>query len=135
MTGIHDVFPANTNDSNDPISEKKLQQNGGEYFTTKIILGLTLMGSTKQSGLRRQNKLIYSLFSMVGSAQADQAQPVSLSMSLSQWWARFISLHSYTSRTGATYTMQQNPSRKPSLVYLQQNPMLHATITGCQTLL
>jgi hypothetical protein len=39
MTGIHDVFPANTSNSNDPISEKKLKQWGGEYSPTKTIFG------------------------------------------------------------------------------------------------
>ena len=34
MTGIHDVFPQDDNDSNDPISEKKLKQGDGEYATT-----------------------------------------------------------------------------------------------------
>jgi hypothetical protein len=39
MTGIHDVFPANDNDANDPIFEKKLKQLDGKYSTTKTILG------------------------------------------------------------------------------------------------
>ena len=30
MTGIHDIFPAEDNNSNDPISEKKLTQLDGE---------------------------------------------------------------------------------------------------------
>jgi hypothetical protein len=38
-TEIHDIFPADTNNSNDPISEKKLRQWDGEYSTTKTILG------------------------------------------------------------------------------------------------
>ena len=32
MTGIHDVFPADIVDGNDPISEKKLQKRGGAIF-------------------------------------------------------------------------------------------------------
>jgi hypothetical protein len=39
MTGIHDVFLANDNNCNDPISDKKLKQLDGEYLTTKTILG------------------------------------------------------------------------------------------------
>ena len=34
MTGIHDFFPDNDNNSNDLISEKKLEQGNGEYATT-----------------------------------------------------------------------------------------------------
>ncbi len=35
MTGIHGVFPPDTNDSNDPISEKKLMKKEGQYLTLK----------------------------------------------------------------------------------------------------
>jgi hypothetical protein len=38
MMGIHDVFPADNNNSNDPISERKLKQRDGEYATMKTIL-------------------------------------------------------------------------------------------------
>ncbi len=33
MTGIHDVFPPDQEDSNDPISEKKLRQQEGQFST------------------------------------------------------------------------------------------------------
>jgi hypothetical protein len=39
MHGIHDVFPADDNDKNDPISEKKLIKGEGEMSTTRTILG------------------------------------------------------------------------------------------------
>ncbi len=47
MAGIHDVFPADDVDSNDPISEKKLKQEDGEYATKKIILGFEFDGINK----------------------------------------------------------------------------------------
>jgi hypothetical protein len=47
MTGIHDVFPADDNDSNDPISEKKLKHLDGEYARTKTILGFEFDGLAK----------------------------------------------------------------------------------------
>ena len=47
MTGIHDVFPANEIDSNDPISEKKLEQLDREYSTKKTILGFDVDGVHK----------------------------------------------------------------------------------------
>ena len=47
MTGIHDVFPADEINSNDPISEKKLKQLDGEYSTKKIILGFDFDGIEK----------------------------------------------------------------------------------------
>ncbi len=47
MTGIHDVFPADEIDSNDPISKKKLKQLDGEYAMTKTILGFDFDGIEK----------------------------------------------------------------------------------------
>jgi hypothetical protein len=47
MAGIHDVFPANDVDSNDPILEKKLKQGDDEYATKKIILGFEFDGVNK----------------------------------------------------------------------------------------
>jgi hypothetical protein len=44
MTRIHDVFPAGEINSNDPISEKKLKQLDGEYFTKKTILSFDFDG-------------------------------------------------------------------------------------------
>jgi len=54
MAGIHDVFPANDDDSNEPISEKKLKQGDGRYATKKIILGFEFDGVNKRFGLRKQ---------------------------------------------------------------------------------
>jgi hypothetical protein len=50
MTGIHDDFPADDVNSNDPILEKKLKQLDGEYYTKETILGVGLMESTKLFG-------------------------------------------------------------------------------------
>ena len=44
---IHDVFPADKNDANDPVSEKKLKQLNGEYLITKTILGFDFNGDDK----------------------------------------------------------------------------------------
>ncbi len=44
MAGIHNVFLANDDDSNNPISEKKLKQGDSEYATKKIILGFEFDG-------------------------------------------------------------------------------------------
>ncbi len=47
MMGIHDVFPANEHDENDPMSEKKLKQGDGEYAIKKTILGFEFDGINK----------------------------------------------------------------------------------------
>jgi hypothetical protein len=53
MTGIHDVFPADEINDNDPISKKKLKQLDGEYSTKKNILGFDFDGVNKLSGWKR----------------------------------------------------------------------------------
>jgi hypothetical protein len=47
MHGIHDVFPPNAEDSNDPISEKKINKREGRYETQKMLLGFDFDGEGK----------------------------------------------------------------------------------------
>jgi len=47
MEGIHDIFPADDNDDNDPISYKKLRKLEGMWALTKDILGFTFDGVNK----------------------------------------------------------------------------------------
>jgi hypothetical protein len=47
MHGIHDVFPPEDDDSNDPISEKKLKKGEGRYETRKTLLGFDFDGKAK----------------------------------------------------------------------------------------
>ncbi len=54
MLGIHDVFPANIVDSNDPISEKKLEKGEGQYSTLKTLLGFDFDGNHKTMWLEEE---------------------------------------------------------------------------------
>jgi hypothetical protein len=61
MTGIHDIFPANDiDDSNDPISEKKLKKLEGQYSTEKTLLGFDFDGNNKTMWLEatKRKKLL-----------------------------------------------------------------------------
>jgi hypothetical protein len=61
MTGIHDVFPPNDeDDSDDPISEKKLKQLEAQYATLKTLLGFHFDGITKTMWLEsaKRKKLL-----------------------------------------------------------------------------
>jgi hypothetical protein len=55
MHGIHDVFPANDNDANDPISKNKLMKREGVMLTAKTILGFDFDRIEKQCGWNPQN--------------------------------------------------------------------------------
>jgi hypothetical protein len=52
MTGIHDVFPPDADDGNDPISEKKLRAQEGLYSTRKTLLGFDFNGKAKTIWLK-----------------------------------------------------------------------------------
>ena len=54
MTGIHDVFPANINDGNNPISEKKLLKGDGRYSLMKMLLGFDFDGNPKTLWLEEE---------------------------------------------------------------------------------
>ena len=47
LNGIHDVFPPDSNDAEDPISLKKLQNGDGAWALQKDILGFTFDGVEK----------------------------------------------------------------------------------------
>ena len=60
MHGIHDVFPPDKVDSNDPISERKLRQDKGIYDTRKTLLGFDFDGKGKTMWLEsaKREKLL-----------------------------------------------------------------------------
>jgi hypothetical protein len=56
MAGIHDVFPADIIDRNDPISEKKLLKGEGQYSQFKTLLGFDFDGKRKTMWLEEQKR-------------------------------------------------------------------------------
>ena len=58
INGIHDFFPDDDNVGNDPISEKKLNQDEGEYSTTKTILGFDFGGVNKTTWLEEARRAL-----------------------------------------------------------------------------
>jgi hypothetical protein len=56
MTGIHDVFPTDIVDSNDPISEKKLLKGEGQYSLFKRLLGFEFDGKRKTMWLEEEKR-------------------------------------------------------------------------------
>jgi hypothetical protein len=50
MLGIHNIFPPDANDKNNPILLKKLLKGGGQYSTQKCHLGFNFDGDIKTFG-------------------------------------------------------------------------------------
>jgi hypothetical protein len=70
LTGIHDVFPAEEEDENDPVSLKKLKQLEGQFALDKEMLGFNFDGIFKTMILnaKKQELLLTTLHKWIWSA-------------------------------------------------------------------
>ena len=73
MYGIHDVFPPDNDDDNDPISKRKLETSEGTWALQKDILGLTFDGNNKTVWLE-QDKRDALITILSGWLRASRAQ-------------------------------------------------------------
>lgn len=58
MKGIHDIFPPEDDELNDPISVKKLTKGEGRYSTTKCLLGFEFDGVNKTLWLEEEKRAV-----------------------------------------------------------------------------
>jgi hypothetical protein len=56
MTGIHDVFPADIINNDDPISKKNLLKGEGQYSLLKMLLGFDFGGKQKTMWLEEEKR-------------------------------------------------------------------------------
>ncbi len=77
MTGIHDVFPTNVVDGNDPISEKKLLKGEGQYSLFKTLLGFDFDRKRKTLWLEEEKraKLLTILHGWIRSGNLERGIP------------------------------------------------------------
>jgi hypothetical protein len=70
MEGIHDIFPPDDDDANDPISEKKLLKRDGQYDVLKTLLGFEFDGVGKTLWLEeaKREKILTTLHSWIRMA-------------------------------------------------------------------
>jgi hypothetical protein len=136
MTGIHDMFPPDNDDSNDPISEKKLQQQEGRFSMHKMLLGFDYEGIAKTMWLEdaKQEKLLTVLKGWVCAGERGMAN-----IPFNEFESVTAKLrHAFTCiPTGVALLSPCNKilQLKPRTVYLHWNkPVLNA-VKGCQTLL
>jgi hypothetical protein len=97
MMGIHDVFPLEDNDSNNPISERKLIKDEGLHSTQKMILALTSTAWQRQCGLNGQRGRSSLLFLRAGCKWVQGVWLVYLSKSPNWSWQNF-GMHLHVSR-------------------------------------
>jgi hypothetical protein len=61
MMGIHDVFPPDDVDENNPISLKKLLKGDGQYSTEKCLLGFDFNGDDKTLWLEAKRQALLTI--------------------------------------------------------------------------
>ncbi len=136
MAGIHDVFPADDDDSNDPILEKKLKQGNGEYATKKIILGFEFDGINKTLWLEeaKQAHMLTVLQGWICSSKAGM-----MGIPFKEFESVIAKVpHTFTAipaGQGLLAACKNMLRTKPPLAFLQRNPILRAAVMGCRTLL
>jgi hypothetical protein len=136
MFGIHDVFPANANDENDPISLKKLKQLEGQWALEKEILGFDFDGEDKSMilGTQKRDFILDTLRLWVRQANKGRtgipfAEFKSLVCKLRH---SFIALPAGKCLlSGCTRLMQ----KRPSIIYLQRNKELKQCLDDSRHLL
>ncbi len=71
MHGIHDVFPEQDNDANNPMAKNKLLKGGGQMSTTKTLLGFDFNGKDKTMWLEtaKGNQLLTILRSWIRTSK------------------------------------------------------------------
>ena len=75
MRGVHDVFPEDTVDSNDPLLLKKLQKKEGEFALVKDMLGFNFDGDKKTRQLKEKKRvsLLAILYKWIRTAMSKTA--------------------------------------------------------------
>ncbi len=136
MTGSHDVFPPAQDDSNNPISEKKLRQQEGRFSTRKTLLGFDFDRITKTMWLEeaKREKLLTVLRGWIrvghrGTSGIPFNEFESITAKLR---------HAFTcipAGVGLLSPCNRILKLKPQLVFLHKNQPVLKAIEGCRTLL
>jgi len=136
MTGIHNVFPMDKINDNNPISKKKVKQLNGEYSTKKTIFGFDFDGVNKTIWLEeaKQAHLLTVLHGWIRSSKSGVA-----GIPFKEFETVVAKIrHAFTAipaGRGLITPCNKILQTKPPIVYLQHNHMLRAAIMGCRKLL
>ena len=135
MTGIHDVFPANINDGDDPISEKKLLKGEGQYSLRKTLLGFDFDGNHKTLWLEEEKraKLLTILHQWLRATSREHGIP------FNEFESVVAKLrHAFTALPGGRGLLSpcnRVLKLRPPVVYFHRNEPLRSAIANCRTLL
>ncbi len=135
MAWIHNIFPADIIDGNNPISEKKLLKGEGQYSLFKTLLGFDFNGQQKTMWLEEQKraKLLTTLHAWIQAGNCERGVP----------FKEFESVvaklqHAFTALLGGQGLLSpcnQLLKKQPQVVYFLRNQPLFSAISNCQTIL
>ena len=136
MTGIHDVFPPDNDDSNNLISEKKLRQQEGQFSTRKTLFGFVFDGIAKTMWLEdaKREKLLTVLKGWVRAGERGMAGiPFNEFESVTaKLWHAFTCI---PVGVGLLSLCNRVLKAQPEFVYLHKNHRVLTALEGCRTLL
>ncbi len=136
MHGIHNVFPPDAVDSDDPILERKLKKGKGMYETRKTLLGFNFDGKAKTMWLElaKGKKLLTILKGWIRTGKQGSA-----GFSFGEFESTIAKIqHAFTSiPAGRRLLLPCNRllKRRPAYVYLQRNKPVLTALEGCRILL
>jgi hypothetical protein len=136
MHGIHDIFPPDAVDSNDPILERKLKKGKGMYETRKTLLGFDFDGEAKTMWLElaKRKKLLTILKGWIRTEKLGSA-----GIPFGKFESMIAKIrHAFTSIPGGRGLLlpcNRLLKQCPTYVYLQQNTPVLTAQEGCRTLL
>jgi hypothetical protein len=134
--GIHDVFPANDNDDEDPISFKKVQLGNSTWSLRKDILGFTFDGEAKTLWLDAPKRyvLLTILHQWLRASRASHAGIAFTEFEsvVAKVWHAFIAI---PAGKGLLSPCNRLLRKRPPFVYLHRNAPLHVALRDMHTLL
>jgi hypothetical protein len=136
MLGIHNVFPPDAKDSNDPISEKKLKKGEGGTRPGKHCLGSIFDGKAKTMWLKsaKGKKLLTILKGWICTGKRGSLNILfgKFESTIAKIWHAFTSI---PAGGGLPSPCNRLLKQCPTYVHLHQNPAVLAALEGCCTLL
>jgi hypothetical protein len=136
LHGIHDIFPADAVDENDPISLKKLKKQDGEWALWKDMLGFTFDGQSKTVQLEEPKRefLLTILHKWLRGARRKSGK-----VAFSEFESVVAKVrHAFMSipaGRGLLSPCNKLLQKRPPVVWLHRNKKLQVALQDCRTLL
>ncbi len=137
MCGVHDIFPPHEEDSNDPISLKKLLQGDGAWDDTKEILGFVFNGSDKTMWLSegKRDALMDTIKGWLRATRKNANFGIPFRDFRSVLYKIRHAFTSIPAGHGLMSPFYRVLSKEPKTVFLRRNNTLYEALEDCRRFL